>query len=341
MSVSFGSAKPCLAPSEKRHSLIREARCETEYENPPLGRAAPSRPPDRRPCATADNTSCVSVEIGEKLLIFDAGSGIRPLGNTLVNYPGEILIFLTHLHWDHIQGLLFFTPLYLPGRLLNLQTPERKMKSLEKIAGVDGLHFPLKPYQIGSVIAINRRDPVRELRAQGIRFRRKTVNHPGICDGFRLEYDGCVLVYIPDNEIDPPYPKKIDSGLACGVLSGCGRADPRCAVLCPAICPSNAAGDIAWSAKRAQLAQAAGVKQLVLFHHDPTRSDDVLDVIQQNSRQWFAAANSPVEVAVAAEGMEFVLEGNGAPQYSPEREFGECGQVSECGGEPIGLPDSF
>ncbi len=265
------------------------------------------------------NTSCVSVEIGEKLLIFDAGSGIRPLGNTLVNYPGEILIFLTHLHWDHIQGLLFFTPLYLPGRLLNLQTPERKMKSLEKIAGVDGLHFPLKPYQIGSIIAINRRDPVRELRAQGIRFRRKPVNHPGICDGFRLEYDGRVLVYIPDNEIDPPYPKKIEWE---SLVEFCQGADVLIhdAQYLPSDMPFKRGWGHSQVSQTCELAHAAGVKQLVLFHHDPTRSDDALDAIQKNARQWFADVKSPVKCAAAAEGMEFVLEGNTNRHSVLERE---------------------
>ncbi len=253
------------------------------------------------------NTSCVSVEIGEFLLILDAGSGIRALGDTLVKWPGEILVFLTHLHWDHVQGLLFFAPLYQPGRSITLQTPERKMKSLELIAGVDGLHFPLKPYQIGSVIAINRRDPVRKLRANGIRFRRKQVTHPGVCDGFRVEYGGRSLVFIPDNEIDPPYPKKIEWE---SLVEFCQDADVLIhdAQYLPSDMPFKRGWGHSQVSQTCELASAAKVKQLVLFHHDPIRSDDALDVVQENARQWFADVKSPVKCSAGAEGMEFFLE---------------------------------
>jgi phosphoribosyl 1,2-cyclic phosphodiesterase len=254
------------------------------------------------------NTSCVSIEIGNYMLIFDAGSGIRALGNTLVTWPGTIHIFLTHLHWDHVQGLLFFGPLYQPGRALTLQTPDRKMKSLEMIAGIDGLHFPLKPYQIGSVIAINRRDPIRDLRAHDIRLRRLRVNHPGACDGFRLEHAGRSLVFIPDNEIDPPYPKTVDWDR---LVEFCRGADVLIhdAQYVPADMPLKRGWGHSLVGQACELAHAAKAGQLLLFHHDPTRADDALDAIQDDARKWLRDNNSTVQCSAAAEGMEFFLEG--------------------------------
>jgi phosphoribosyl 1,2-cyclic phosphodiesterase len=265
------------------------------------------------------NTSCVSIEIGNYMLVFDAGSGIRSLGDTLSDWPGPIHIFLTHLHWDHIQGLLFFGPLYQPGRALTLQTPERKMKSLEMIAGIDGLHFPLKPYQIASVIAINRRDPIRDLRAHDIRLRRLHVNHPGVCDGLRLEHQGRSLVYIPDNEIDPPYPKKVDWPR---LVDFCRGADVLIhdAQYLPADMPIKRGWGHSLVSQACELGHAAGVGQLLLFHHDPTRTDAALDAIQNDARQWMRDNNSAVKCSAAAEGMEFHLEGVPAHHVARERQ---------------------
>lgn len=252
------------------------------------------------------NTPCVSIEIGEHLLVFDAGSGMRPLGNAIANRPGEIVVFLTHLHWDHVQGLLFFAPLYQPGRSLALQTPDRKMKSLETIAGVDGLHFPLKPYQIGSVLTVNRRDPLRTLGASGIRLRRQVVNHPGVCHGLRLEHNGRTFVYIPDNEIDPPYPKKVDFAK---LVAFCRGADVLVhdSQYLPDDMPLKRGWGHSLVSQTCELGKAAEVKELVLFHHDPLRTDAAIDVIQEDARRWHRDNGSTVKCSAAAEGMQFDL----------------------------------
>jgi phosphoribosyl 1,2-cyclic phosphodiesterase len=264
------------------------------------------------------NTSCVSIEIGPSMIVFDAGSGIRLLGETLRTWPGNIYIFLTHLHWDHIQGLLFFGPLYQPGRALVLQTPEKKMKSLDKIAGVDGLHFPLKPYQIGSIVTINRRNPLRELRGQNVRLRRLRVNHPGICEGFRLEHQGRSLVYIPDNEIDPPYAKTVDFER---LVDFCRGADVLIhdAQYTAAEMPAKSGWGHSLVSQACELGHAAKVGQLLLFHHDPLRADPELDAIQAGARQWLRDNNSTVQCSAAAEGMEFLLEGSPDQQMHREQ----------------------
>lgn len=252
------------------------------------------------------NTPCVSVEIGPHLLVFDAGSGMRPLGNAIAQRPGEIVVFLTHLHWDHVQGLLFFAPLYQPGRSIALQTPDREMKSLETIAGVDGLHFPLKPYQIGSALTINRRDPLRRLAESGIRLRRLFVNHPGTCQGFRLEYRGRSLVYIPDNEIDPPYTKTADLPR---LVEFCRGADVLIhdSQYLPEDMPLKRGWGHSLVSQTCELGDAAGVKELLLFHHDPLRSDAAVDAIQENARAWLSDRQSATRCSAAAEGMEFQL----------------------------------
>lgn len=250
------------------------------------------------------NTSCVSVEIGPFLLILDAGSGIRPLGKLLAASDRPILIFLTHLHWDHVQGLVFFAPLYQPGRVLTLKTPDRQTKSLEKIAGIDGIHFPLKPYQIGSALAINRRDPTRALHSYGIRMRRLRVNHPGICEGFRIEYGGRTFVYIPDNEIDPPYPKTVEWP---ELVEFCRDADLLIhdAQYVDADMPLKRGWGHSVVSQVCELAAAAAVKEVLLFHHDPERGDDALDAIQESARKWFSENAPSIKCSAAMEGMEY------------------------------------
>lgn len=267
--------------------------------------------PGPRTARYGGNTTCVSVEVGPLVLAFDAGTGIRNLGAALVDDARPIHIFLTHLHWDHVQGLLFFGPLYQPGRRLALDTPQRQLRSLERIAGVDGIHFPLKEDQIASRLTINGSDPLAPLAAAGVRLSRMRMNHPGRCDGFRLEHAGAVFVFIPDNEINPP-----DSRHASldQLVEFCRGADVLIhdAQYLPGDMPAKRGWGHSLVEEACELARAADVKTLVLFHHDPDRDDDALDAIQAECRRRFESDDTRFDVRAAAEGMTFHLGGTTA-----------------------------
>lgn len=248
------------------------------------------------------NTSCVSVETDDLVLILDAGTGIRRLGIGLDGDPRPITILLTHLHWDHVQGLMFFGPLHERGRTIALETPDRSMTSLEQIAGVDGVHFPLTVDKITSDLRINQGAPVGEM-VGGLCVRRLRVNHPGLCDGIRVECSGHALVFIPDNEINP-----LEKGPLVwdDLVAFCRGAD--------VLIHDAQYREVEMSAKRGwghstvdeacRLGVAAQVKHLVLFHHDPERTDRDVDAIVAGCR---ARMKGAVEVSAAAEGMTFAF----------------------------------
>jgi phosphoribosyl 1,2-cyclic phosphodiesterase len=256
------------------------------------------------------NTTCVSVEIGDAVLIFDAGSGIRNLGKELFSDPRAVVIFLTHLHWDHVQGLLFFAPLYQPGRTLAIETPDRTMTSLVPIAGADGVHFPLTAEQILSDLRVNQGDPIGDLAKTGIVLRRLRMNHPGLCHGFRLEYGGRVLVFIPDNEIHPPEPGPLAWNDLVAFCQGADVLIHDAQYLAEEISSKRGWGHSTIDDACA-LGKAAGAKRLILFHHDPERTDgeidDILAKILPDSR-------GATEISAAKEGtvLHLVSEGQAA-----------------------------
>lgn len=253
------------------------------------------------------NTTCVSARIGSLLVVFDAGTGIRGAGNAVKGWQGDIIIALTHLHWDHVQGFPFFGPLYDPGRRISLLSPDRTTRSLRRIAGVDGVHFPLKAGQIPSILSINTKRYRSYLEAAGAVLTRTWVNHPGGCYGYRLDCGGRSFVFMPDNEIDPPYEKTITWEK---LVAFCKGADVLVhdAQFLPDDMPAKRGWGHSLVQQACDLAAAADVKRLLLFHHDPDRDDCAVDIIQSQAREHLRAKKAATSCDAAAEGMSITLE---------------------------------
>ena len=247
------------------------------------------------------NTPCVSVEIGSLMLVFDAGTGIRLAGDSLTNWSGDICVFISHLHWDHVQGFPFFAPLHQPGRELKLIIPRGKGRNLARIAGMDGVHFPVTQERILSRLTITTNDPTEILQRHGVVLRRLGMNHPGGSFGFRVEHAGKTFVFIPDNEIDPPYPRMVDPATLLEYVRGVDhlvhdaqyRADDM---------PLKRGWGHSLFTQTADLAHAAKVRSVALFHHDPTRSDDDLDATAEATRRHLQSRGAELKSCVAAEG---------------------------------------
>ena len=249
------------------------------------------------------NTPCVSVEIGSLLVVLDAGTGIRALGDSLTGWSGEICILLSHLHWDHVQGLPFFGPLYHPGREITLCVPRARGRcGLERIAGIDGVHFPLTQEQIPSRLTVRGDVPTDLFEAHGAHLSRLAVNHPGGSRGFRIEQGGRSFVFIPDNEMTPPYPVTVQPE---ALADFCRGADVLLhdAQYLPEDLPAKHGWGHSEVSQVCDLAAASTVGRLLLFHHDPSRTDDALDRIQTEARARLKRLGSPVRCDVAAEGM--------------------------------------
>lgn len=240
------------------------------------------------------NTACVEVCAGDTRIILDAGTGLRTLGDErMAKGPRHSTILLSHLHWDHVAGLPFFTPIYVPGHRVEIASgPNGVMPHDDAIRSLfRAPFFPVDYADLQNQIS------TRELRANDkftigdITITMAKLNHPDPVYGFRLEHGGHSIVYATDTEhfacVDPTL-KKLAAGADILIYD---------AQYTPEEYPTKVGwGHSTWLAG-AELARAAGVPQLVLFHHDPNRSDAQLAAIEAE-----AAAHLPGTVA-AREGM--------------------------------------
>jgi len=244
--------------------------------------------------AAGGNTACVEVVAGDTRIILDAGTGLRTLGNErMAAGLRHSTILLSHLHWDHVAGLQFFTPVYVPGYRVEIASgPNGVMPHDDAIRSLfRAPFFPVDFDDLGGIVT------TRELRANDrfqigdITITMAKLNHPDPVYGFRLEHGGQSIVYATDTEhfacVDPTL-KKLAAGADILIYDS---------QYTPEEYPSKVGwGHSTWQAG-ADLARAAGVPQLVLFHHDPSRTDEQLAALEAA-----AAAALPGTVA-AREGM--------------------------------------
>lgn len=243
------------------------------------------------------NTSCLEVRAGPHLLVFDAGTGIRALGKKLaLNGASEIDLFFTHTHIDHVVGMPFFSPLYQPTSKIRIWAghlkPHRTLK--EALSGLMSEPFFPVPLEIFSAqpdyhdfIAGETLEP-----RPGLKIRTCPLNHPNEATGYRIDWNGKSICYVTDCEHTPG---KLD-GAILELIKGADifiydstytdEEFPRYAGW----------GHSTWT-EGARLADAAGAKQLVIFHHDPSHDDDFMDGVAVA-----AAAQRPGTV-VAREGL--------------------------------------
>ena len=259
------------------------------------------------------NTTCVSIhgayeDGGTWTVMLDAGTGARLLGKELVDNQDDIYFFLTHTHWDHIQGFPFFAPLYQDDRQIFLSSVENRQGLFTQLLEqMDGTHFPLTHNQITSRLSSLTVDEVTRRARAGYMVDRIRVNHPGETFGFRLFLQQASLVFIPDNELNP---RDGEHARFEDFVHFCSEADiliHDAQYLAPEYAEKKGWGH-SNLADVLELAVEARVKKLVLFHHDPDRTDRDLDAIHVMAKKWLSEKKSAVEVLVAYEGMEIVLD---------------------------------
>ena len=262
------------------------------------------------------NTSCVQVTMSDgNLLVLDAGSGIRDLGPTCAQAE-QINILLTHLHLDHIQGLLFFAPFFRPGVEIVIWGPAAPGHSLrDRIARY--LSAPLSPVEIRSLPAkvSFRKCPAEEWEIGSARIRAAPVNHRGPTLGFRISEADTSLCYLPDHE--PALGAPLDN-VEPDWISGFALAE-RCSLLlhdCQ-YTDDEYPERIGWGHSRMSdallFARRSEAERVLLFHHDPLHTDGVLDQLQRRADDdWQGLGGPPGAIAMAVEGEEFDLHQNGA-----------------------------
>jgi phosphoribosyl 1,2-cyclic phosphodiesterase len=220
----------------------------------------------------------------------------------------EAKIFISHPHWDHINALPFFAPLFVPGNefeILGAANGDKSMRDLIS-AQMDGLYFPITLKEFGARVFF------RDLRQESIAFDDIVVDtmllsHPGYCLGYRVRYNGRTICYITDNELylndHPAYNARYESELIRFVA----RADVLITDCTYFDAEYKAKVDWGHSciSKVAELAAAAEVKQLHLFHHDPDQDDTAIDRKLAEAKGMLAGFGSAVDCLAPAEGTRF------------------------------------
>jgi phosphoribosyl 1,2-cyclic phosphodiesterase len=255
------------------------------------------------------NTSCVEVRCGDEIIILDAGTGLRPLGLALLaefkNKPVNLTLLITHTHWDHIQGLPFFAPIYNPRcRLRILGCQGSRDSLLQALTGqMESTYFPVPFAKLPSNIEIEElKDFTFDIGPVLVRAQR--ANHPGLCVGYRLFSPDGRVAYFPDTE-----PR----------LSGDDRdmiefiRDADVLILDSQYDRAEYKTHIGWGHgcvdDSVTLALTAGVKKLCLFHHDSVHNDKKIDAFQKYARQLVAKVGGKLKVEAAREGMTIKLNG--------------------------------
>ncbi|MEZ4227147.1 MAG: MBL fold metallo-hydrolase [Polyangiaceae bacterium] len=249
------------------------------------------------------NTSCVEITCGAERIILDAGTGLRALGDELVRQGSvNATLLLSHHHWDHIQGLPFFVPIYLPHAELTVIGPAAERCSMHDVLEhqMQSPVFPVRLDQVPSKLSTQEVFPGQVFELGDCRVEVAKLNHPGGSLAYRIDYDGSSVVYATDTEhyscVDPTL-----ATLAQGadVLIYDSQYTP--AEYSGQRGPSKVGWGHSTYEAGAALAERAGVGKYLLFHHDPKRCDDEVLELERRARALFAESHA------AREGMTLEL----------------------------------
>ncbi len=281
------------------------------------------------------NTPCIELRFGtsDRLIIIDAGSGIRELGNFILAHdlpkgPLQLELFLSHTHWDHIMGFPFFGPIYVPDTHLKVYGPiSYETETLEKIVGgqLTYRYFPVNQEELQAKIDyIHLKEGRRDL-GDGMTLMAKYLNHPLLCLGYRFEHEGKVFCTAYDTEpfrnlfsTDPESPDYDEEMAREGEIVAKEQNEALEQFFagadllvhdCQYTQDEYESTKVGWGHSSFEhvcsAAGRAGVKKLALFHHEPTRADNEMDELAEAYCRPGKFGNT--RIFIAREGMQIEL----------------------------------
>ncbi|MEX2353939.1 MAG: MBL fold metallo-hydrolase [Gammaproteobacteria bacterium] len=276
------------------------------------------------------NTSCVEIRMDDHVVICDAGSGIIPFGNEMMKQSDirELLIILTHYHWDHICGLPFFVPAFVPDWKISFFGPGQNSRDIKDSVSAQ-MRAPFFPVGTETWLAdINYIPPPddHKITHGPISFTYQNVHHPGTTFGYRIEVNGKTILYISDNEClflnsairdkyselnseeqelyDAIQREEYDSELA--LIQGADILIHDAQYTKEDYKKKRGWGHSCYI-DTVNTAIDAGVKELYLYHHDPNYDDKAIEKIGEHAQSIIQDRNSDLRCHIAREGMKIDL----------------------------------
>ncbi|NQV18721.1 MAG: MBL fold metallo-hydrolase [Armatimonadetes bacterium] len=262
-----------------------------------------------------NNTSCVEIKDNDlnskepnEYIICDAGSGLRDFGNSVLKSGkiGIFHLFISHFHWDHIQGFPFFIPAFIPGNTVNIYGCHQDMEQAF-IFQQSSRHFPLPLKEMKGNIKFKLLNPENEYNIAGFQIKIIKQNHPGVSYGYSFEKDGKKVVYSTDAEHDKNAESKnypfLDFFRNADILIFDAQY----------ILVHNMDLKKDWGHSSniigVELAVKTGVKRLCLFHNEHAYDDEILEKLLRDTRRYLKICNDsyPLEIDLAYDGLELMI----------------------------------
>ena len=270
--------------------------------------------PGKKTVRYGGNTNCVTLTFGTKhFFIFDAGTGIKELSNYLVKHnklPISAKIFITHPHYDHVQGIPFFAPLYMKGNEFEIFGVSQGEASIEKQISdlMDNVYFPVTTNEFAAKLTF--RDlKEEEFFVDELYVKTIFLNHPGRCLGYRVQYRNKSFCYITDNELyleDSPHYNKHEVDRLIEFVK-----DTDMLVMDATYSDEEYAQKVGWGhsciSRVVDIADKANAKVLCLYHHDPDQFDKKIDAKLAHAKALLKARNSSTRCIAPHEGVKLAI----------------------------------